>query len=196
MQMSMSQLFNRKRGFTLPEIVVVIAIIGILSAISYRYLTNSKAQARDRARLVAVEQVGLAIEQYKDKYGRYPARGCVEVGKNADYWAGSETYGTANWLSPTSVPCTDYIVGLVPEFLPALPREPGPVKAGRGYVYRTDGTGSFYKFMTHYSVESLLVDNISHPFSKHGGCTDVSSPSYGVNVPTVYAVYSVGAECF
>jgi len=197
--LSSVQLLERsveRRGFTLVEMMVVISIIGILVAILYANFNQARMQARDKARQVQVQQLQVAIEQYNDKYDRYPARGCVESGKNGDYWAGSETYGSPNWLSSTSVQCLDYIVGLVPEFIPELPREIGPIKASKGYIYRTNATGSFYKFMTHYSVEVLLVDSLGHPFSKHGRCSDTTNSNYGVNIPNIYAVYSSGAECF
>ncbi len=53
-----------KKGFTLIEIMVVIAIIGILSAVVLTSLESSKAKARDSNRLGDLKSLSEAVQNY------------------------------------------------------------------------------------------------------------------------------------
>ena len=62
-----------QKGFTLVELMIVIAIIGLLSGIIITSLTSSKAKSRDARRVSDLNQIQLALEQYFDRCGQYPA---------------------------------------------------------------------------------------------------------------------------
>ena len=64
---------NSRSGFTIIEMLVVIAIIGILSAIIITNLTSSKAKARDAKRVSDLAQIQLALEQCFDRGNVYPS---------------------------------------------------------------------------------------------------------------------------
>ena len=65
--------YTRKSvGFTLIEIVVVIAIMGVLTLIVYSSFDASKAQSRDQKRISDISAIQLALEQYFNKNGVYP----------------------------------------------------------------------------------------------------------------------------
>lgn len=62
-----------RKGFTLIELMVVVAIIGILSAIVVSNFASARAQSRDAKRLSDVSQLQLALEHYFDINNSYPA---------------------------------------------------------------------------------------------------------------------------
>jgi prepilin-type N-terminal cleavage/methylation domain-containing protein len=63
---------RRPRGFTLVELLVVIAIIGILAAILIPTLYRVVIKARQSKIAQELNQLKLAVESYKQKFGDYP----------------------------------------------------------------------------------------------------------------------------
>ena len=63
---------RRARGFTLVELLVVIAIIGVLAAILIPTLYRVVVKARQNVIAQELNQLHLAIESYKQKFGDYP----------------------------------------------------------------------------------------------------------------------------
>jgi len=61
-----------KRGFTLIELMVVVAIIGILMAAGIVAFSNSQRAARDAARIADLNAIGYALEQYYQDNHSYP----------------------------------------------------------------------------------------------------------------------------
>ncbi len=61
-----------KKGFTLVELLVVIAIIAILSTLSVVALNSARAKARDARRLSDIKQIRTALEMYFDSNMAYP----------------------------------------------------------------------------------------------------------------------------
>jgi prepilin-type N-terminal cleavage/methylation domain-containing protein len=62
-----------RRGFTLLEILISIAIIGVLTAIGTVSYTSINRNARDAKRRADVEQIRSALELYRADNGTYPA---------------------------------------------------------------------------------------------------------------------------
>lgn len=63
---------NRK-AFTLVELMVVITIIGLLSASIIVVLNSSRTSGRDAKRLSDIKSYQTGLEIYKDRKGSYPS---------------------------------------------------------------------------------------------------------------------------
>lgn len=131
-----------QKGFTLIEMIVVVAIIGILTTIVLAALNQARAKARDADRYADLKQVQLALEIYRDVHGEYPDTGGEwQSICNGDY---------------TNSGADGYIPNLAPQYIPVLPVEelssgcPDQGAVG-GYIYRSDGTD--YKFAGDYTSE-------------------------------------------
>lgn len=68
-----------KNGFTLIELIVVIAVIGILATISVLTYSSIRAHARDSQRSSNVTILSESLEKYYDQNGEYP--GCSAMTK-------------------------------------------------------------------------------------------------------------------
>lgn len=61
------------RGFTLIELMVVVAIIALLSALSMAALNVTRKGARDAQRLSSLRELQTGLELYYTARGEYPA---------------------------------------------------------------------------------------------------------------------------
>ncbi len=61
-----------KKGFTLIELMVVVAIMGLLAALAVISLNNARQRARDARRISDVKQVQTALELYYLDNQEYP----------------------------------------------------------------------------------------------------------------------------
>jgi len=64
---------NSPSGFTLIELIVVVAIIAVLSTILFGFLGDSKIKARDTKRVSDIKEIQLALEVYHSVNKKYPS---------------------------------------------------------------------------------------------------------------------------
>lgn len=66
---------TKKKGFTLVELIVVIAILGILAAVMIPRFTGFQSKARGTQALVYAKQVATAIDAWETEKGTWPTAG-------------------------------------------------------------------------------------------------------------------------
>lgn len=180
-----------RSGFTLIEILVVIAIIGIILSILTVNFNEARKKSRDKARQSDLKSLQLAIETYKaQNNGLYPPSGCSPANNDNDnnVWVTPGPVSASGFRS-----CPEYVKGLVPDYIAALPSDPSMENdTDKGFMYRTDNARTYYKVMVNRSVETDLITSFDDEFSR---CPYVTTacPSVAANA-NIYSVYSVGAE--
>lgn len=114
-------------GFTLIELMIVVAILGILAVVGIGSYFSSQLKARDGRRKSDISQIGRALEAYANDFGKYPngsggqIMGCGSGGSSACSW-GSDFTASFNGSSQY--------------YMPKLPNDPAP---GAHYYYISDG---------------------------------------------------------
>ena len=171
-----------KKGFTLVELLVVMAIIGILASVGVASYSQSRAAARDAKRISDISKLQIAIEQYYNANGGYPPYPTINplVGTNIHYAVGD----------------ADFKNSLVPTYLDTIPRDPNVSidTDANNYKYAFDypSVGVFkYVLWTKFETQSTSLnreDEIDEgqyipPTSPGGwpGCDDVGK-NYCVGV--------------
>jgi general secretion pathway protein G len=141
------------KAFTLIELLIVIAIIGLLTAIVMTNLTTAKSKSRDAKRVSDVAQLQLSLELCFDRANAYPATLTLTLP------CGSTTFGS---------------------FLASIPVGPTP---GSNYAYTVasiaGGTNNDYVIMVplENSNSVALTDDVDGTIFGSVDCTD---PNYCV----------------
>lgn len=123
-----------KRGFTLLEALVVIAIVGILAAIAIYSLNVTRASNRDAKRVSDVSVIRAALSQYWLQKAAYPASEAIDLGK-----PGARADALAN------NGFVDREQQAPPIFLEHVPLGP---KVGEYYRYHGSSQGYSLRFVT------------------------------------------------
>lgn len=136
-----------EKAFTLIEILLVVAIIGLLASVVLASLSQSKVKANTAKRLENAKQLENALEVYYVNNNRYPST-CSPA-------ANTCAVASAHLLSTCSTWGTDiyttWIPGLAPNFIATLPTDPDSDGVAKCcYLYKSNGTD--YKLMIAYGA--------------------------------------------
>lgn len=140
---------NNNKGFTLLELLIVIAVIGILSSVVLGSVQSSRAKARDAIRKQDLHNLEIALAMYYADKGEYPIA-------NGD-WLSSES----DDIDGAGVtPAVDnYIPALAPTYISKLPRDP---KGGTTSIVGCNNPGYTYKRAYNYWSDGKNYKLISH----------------------------------
>ncbi len=111
---------TRPNGFTLIELMVVVAIIGLLSSIVLVSLSTARSKGRDARRFADTQSIQQAVELYFAYSQVYP--NCARTTGGAFPGDPSGTYANTNTGSANSMICL--ATKLVPKYFGKLPQDP------------------------------------------------------------------------
>ena len=98
--------FSSKRGFTLLELMIAVAIVGILAAIAYPSYRESVMKSRRSDAKAALLQVQLAQEKWRANNTTYGTLAQIGVGATSSegYYTIAVTGNTATAYNATAAP--------------------------------------------------------------------------------------------
>jgi len=114
----------RRQAFTLVEMLLVVAIIGILAAIIVPKISGKGEEARIKAATADISNIGTALDMFEVDVGHYP------TGKNGLQDLIAPPRDAQNWKGPYLKDAT------------GLPKDPW----GRSYVYEFPGRHSLNSY--------------------------------------------------
>lgn len=151
----------KQLGFTLIELMIVIAIIALLAAAGLASYSNSQKAARDSKRVQDVKTIQAALEQFQVQAGVYPGTGAGAGG--GGYTAGTFTPPGGSAINMTSF----YATGI-----PTPPTGGAAIAGGpplTPYEYTTDIANSATKYCICTALEATKYGNASA--NAAGACT-------------------------
>jgi len=165
------------KAFTLIELVVVVALIMILSAIGIGAFTTSTIKSRDTQRKNDLNQISKAIESFNNDVGRYP---------NSNESNQVVCYQIVSGIG-SDVPCvSDKLIFRLDGAVTTYTQIPSDPDLGQRYSYQSNESGfSLYAALQNMNDKDLLFDEAGV----------VLSDPYGVtcgNTPCNYRITEVG----
>ena len=145
---------NKNKGFTLLEILLVIAAIGILAAIVLVAINPNRqiAQARNTVRQSDINTIQKALEQYLIEKGRYPN----SVSTTPGYICNT---GTEQNVVTTNCNERVDLRELVPDYIAAIPKDPQSTGTNTGYIVATNPDNNKVSIQASLSERGILVIN-------------------------------------
>lgn len=171
------------KGFTLLELLVVLAIIGILTAIGTVSFTAAQIRARDSQRKSDLKVIASVLETYFQENKAYPESG-----------SGS-CPGGASWFCSNSA-ASPWIPALTTNYIQKLPKDlrnlgflicnplngTNNLKAALVYAYYSAGAAAGKQYVLAARLENDKDPEIGRPirfnnltYSNHG-CYAITSP--------------------
>jgi len=159
---------NKKFGFTLVEMLVVISIIAVLTSVLAGGYVNSQKNSRDSARKMQLKSISDALNSFYADNGRYP----MSTGTTG-----------INSLISTQGQLDD---GKGNIYIKKMPKETGNM---RQILYQVSSTGKSFKLFTNLEnindgscFSKSVCTNLGYPISNQC-CYIVTSSNIGISGP-------------
>lgn len=123
-----------RRGFTVLELLIVIAVFGLLATLAVLSLNSARASLRDAQRLSDISILRAGLGQYWLEKATYPASEGVTLGASG---TNTDKLSAAGFVSREDTTTPVYL-----ERVPVGPR------GGEYYRYRGGSNGYSIRFMT------------------------------------------------
>ncbi len=187
-----------KRGFTLIEILVVIAIIGLLSSIVLSSLNSARKNARDAQRMRSVNELQKALDIYFSVNGRYPVSlNCGATEPNTHWCNSVETVTGTHWIEDSTA------TGVLAPYLKSEPTESRQPTTLALYDVYSNGKGIFYYSPSGGNWYMLIfgLEGFNSSIEKGGGVRDCAATRYDYRDPDLNGVVNypgivtIGRSC-
>lgn len=132
------------RGFTLIEILVVLAIIGILATLAGANFLSTQQKGRDARRKGDLKNIASALEVYFNDKGLYPDSSNGKIAGCGTKSVGDVGKSACDWQTAFEETVTGASTKTI--YMVQLPADPLSEYA---YFYQTDGTRKMYKLFAH-----------------------------------------------
>jgi len=103
---------NNKKGFTLVELLIVIAIFALIANVTMISLGKARRESRDAQRMSDISQLRSALHLYSLEYGEYPDGEDLALGVGSNLILSS-----AEWSTDTTPPIFMYSVQRDPRMI-------------------------------------------------------------------------------
>lgn len=134
---------NPVRGFTLIELMVVVAIILVLASMTIGGLSFYKRKAAESKTEVFIASVSRALDEYRSDEGKYPTDASTNGNDKSSFLVYKELYGDRDGNGEPDDDAAVYLNSLNPSSQgSALNVE----TAGSGTYYLIDGWGSRLRY--------------------------------------------------
>lgn len=159
----MYQSNNINRGFSLVELLVSIAILGVVTSVVLVAINPAKrlAQGRDSKRISDLKQIGNALKAYYTENSAYPEATCTYNG-----WERSEVVGVQGDCNGNKAEFMEYLKE--EKWLKTVPVDPLHPKDNPlwGYLYQSSSDLESFCLLAH------LEDNSNSILSNDADCDD------------------------
>ncbi len=161
-------------GFTLLELLIVVAILGLLASIVAVPVVASRKRGRDAKRIENLQTIRDALEMYQNDHGVYPPSPCG-YNCNGYYYSCRTNTGSANHWSNFMAYLQPYISGDPPTDPINTPDTPPWSTTAEGYCYA-------YGNVANPSVGPVPGGGIEHTYDLTGRLEGGNHPQRcGVN---------------
>ena len=131
--------WNFEGGFTLVELLVVMAILGVLITVTLAAFRNSQSRGRDAQRKSDLKQISSSLELYYSDYAKYPDAGSGMIAGCPSTSLVSCTWGSGEFTDGTQI------------YFKAVPADPAGSLA---YYYRIVDPGTNQKYQLFAFIEN------------------------------------------